>query len=546
LINRFKKLRALIGRAASDPAFLRELAPLAFALVLSPWFYLAFKNYRDAAVYRDITMFNYAAFCIRKGERIYDTVATPDGPLIYWIEALFQSVYGVNDKVQRQLDLDFQAIIGMTIGVLLVPRAPVWKWLRRFVWAIVGAALWLGWVIESDFVSTVQRETYYVALGLLGLAFVYASEDRGVRLARVMLTIGGFLAGLQMFGKHSGIIYAALAVLTALLLRRERMSRFANVAWASAGVLLAVAFTFGYLLVFGSVRGFIFWYVHYDFEAYRFIRLVNASEVMSGSRVDIYAYAGAVLVVGVVGITTRVLPARSLAFALAPALCSAANVAQLHAWHYQLVPAVASTYLFYLYVLGLAWAPTRRGVLQKVSALGVAVVLMPLCMKQIMATPWLNPREKQIANGDIINPRAAGDFIAMHTRSTDRVLYYGGDPVAPFVAQRLPATPYIVRWLVDLTRQAPNPTDLDISHKPTPAQLAHINEMQAKLQNDACSRVINNPPAVMVFENTPGYPIDPLTDYKTFCGGLDELMKAQYFAAATFGDTRIFLRNDRP
>jgi len=248
----------------------------------------------------------------------------------------------------------------------------------------------------------------------------------------------------------------------------------------------------------------------------------------------------------VIGVVTRALPARSLGIAVVPMLSSYANILQLHGWHYQLVPVIASTYLFYLYVFGQSLAPAGRFTrMHQIAAVGVTALLVPLVAKQTMGSPWLHPKEKQLVAGDIVNPHDAGVWLAMHTRSTDRVLYYGGDPVAPFVAQRLPATPYIVRWLVDLTRQVPEPPDLDISHKPTLEQSAHIYVMQAKLENDACKRVLDNPPPAMIFEGTPGYTTDALTDYQNFCRPLADLMKQQYHPGAQFGDTRIFLRNDR-
>ena len=546
VVAKLVELRALVGRALHDRDVLREVAPLAVTVTVAPWLYLALGNYRDGAIFRDVAMFNYAAFCIRKGERMYDTIATPDGPLIYWIEAILQTIAGTSDKLQRRVDIDLQALTGAALALLIVPRAPVWKWLRRFVWAILGATLWLGWVLQGDFPQTLQRETYYVSLGLLGVALVYASAGRSPRLASAMQVLGGFLSGLQMFGKHSGVIYGAVALLTALLSTRKRKPLARNVTWTCAGVLLAIAFTFAYLLLFGSVRGFVFWYYHYDFEAYRFFHTTHVADLMSGWFVERHAYDAAVLAIGCVGIGMRLLPARSLGFALMPMLNGIAAIMQLRGWNYQLVPALASLYLFFLYALGLAWAPSGLvGRLHKFAAIGVGAVVLPLCIRQIMSSPWLLPKEKYLTEPEILNPRAAGDFIAQHTQSTDRVLYYGGNPTAPFVAQRLPATPYIVRWMLDLDGQYTEPTAGDVTHRPTEAQVAHLKEMMSKLQVDACDRIVRSPPAVMVFENTSGYNADPLVELASYCHPLDDMMKSQYFAAATFGETRIFLRNDR-
>ncbi len=535
--------------AANDPTILRELAPLSLVILLSPWLYLALKNYRDAAVFRDVNMFNYGAFCIRKGERMYDTIATPDGPLIYWLTALFQTIADTDAKLQRRLDIDFHATIGALLGLLVTPRAAVRAWLRRIVWALLGAMIWVAWVIEPDFPATLQRESYYVGLGSLAFALVYASEGRRVGVSRAMLLGGGFLAGLDMFGKHTGLLYVGLAVMTAILLQTgegKHRRRF-NIGWVCAGVAASVAMVFGYLLFFGSIRGFVFWYFKYDLEVYRFFNVNNVSDMIGNYRVEIYNWVVGVLVVGIAGIVLKVLPPRSLAFALAPALNAIANVAQLHGWHYQLVPVIATTYLFYLYVLAMAWnPPTRRfGPTRKIAAIGIIAIVVPLFAKQVMSTPWIYPKEKQLVSPDIVDPRDAGDYVAVHTQSTDRVLYYGGNPAVPFYAKRLPATPYMVTWMLNFGQSLPEAKELDVSHKPTEKQKARILELQALVQADACRRVTSNPPAAMVFEVGPGFGGDAVGEWQAFCPPLVSLMQTSYHAAATFGGTRIFLRSDR-
>jgi len=268
--------------------------------------------------------------------------------------------------------------------------------------------------------------------------------------------------------------------------------------------------------------------------------------VMGGYRVDIYNYAVGALVVGIAAITMGVLPRQSLAFAMAPALNSAATIAQLHGWHYQVVPVIASTYLFYLYVLALAWAPPGRfGQIRKIAALGIAALLVPLCARQIMSSPWLYPKEKHLLAAEVVNPRDAGNYLASHTQSTDRVLYYGGNPIAPYVAKRLPATPYIVMWMLNFSQSLPEQPDLDSSHKPTEKQKSRILALQAQVQGDACNRVMSQHPAALVFENGPGFNVDPLVDFTSFCPAFGALVNTEYHLGSAFGDSRVYLRNDR-
>ena len=70
----------------------RELVPLCLPAFLFPWLCVAMRHYLDATSFRDVNLFSYAGYCFRRGERMYSDFITPDGPLIYLIEAAFQKL----------------------------------------------------------------------------------------------------------------------------------------------------------------------------------------------------------------------------------------------------------------------------------------------------------------------------------------------------------------------------------------------------------------------------------------------------------------------
>jgi hypothetical protein len=118
---------------------------------------------------------------------------------------------------------------------------------------------------------------------------------------------------------------------------------------------------------------------------------------------------------------------------------------------------------------------------------------------------------------------------------------------ATVIPKSVPAMPYVVTWMLDFSRSLPDhqDADLDVSHKANEKQKERILALQAQVQSDACERVTRNPAAALVFEHGIGFDADPISYFATFCPQLGVMMNTGYYAAATFGDTRIFLRNDR-
>ncbi len=175
--------RAAAAQALRTPQFWRDLVPLLPAAALVPWLYVAWGNYTQALLFRDPAMFQYAAWCMRKGERIYDTIATPDGPLIYLIHAGLQVFAKASESEFRRADLLFHVIIAFGTGALLAPRGALVRWLAPITWGLLHASLWLAFIFSFDFGASVQREQYYVAERVKAQQFEQPGRSRSSRAA---------------------------------------------------------------------------------------------------------------------------------------------------------------------------------------------------------------------------------------------------------------------------------------------------------------------------------------------------------------------------
>lgn len=536
-------------KGAWDPRVLRELAPLVLVVAMSPWLKMAFANYVRAALFRDADMFTFASWCVLHGDRLYDQVATPDGPLVYLVYgALNLAVRSTSDQAFHVADLVFQLVTGGLMAALLVPADTEHRWLRRITWGLTGGAAWFvatGW----GFTGALQREGYYAALGSLGICLVYASCHYGARTARWLLLGGCFLASWMMFGKHTGIIYAALAVMTALLLPEDPVRRMGwRLRWAGAGVTLAVASALVFVAAVGSLRGFYFWYLRYPFEVYRFFEPVPASDLLSHEdREMFYTPAFTALVGGVAAVATGSLPPRALAFAVGPVLHVAAAVLQRKGWGYQFVPIGGSSCLAFGAALvaawtnpdgGRGWSPVRTA-----AAVALLVILGRSLLEDVQASYWLKEVERHVDDHDVVAPREAAKYLRAHTGPDDRIYYYGNDPVVEFAAQRHPAAPCAIVLMLRYSFALDAKGELS----PTAAQRARIAQMQSDVQADTCRRVLSEKPAAMVFTDhaSPGGN-DGVADVEAFCPGVKPLLEQDYRQGRDADGIHVFLRNDHP
>lgn len=537
--------------AMRSRALWRDLVPLVVVAAFSPWLYLTLKNYTHASLWRDINMFNYAGWCLLHGERIYDTIATPDGPFVYLLHAgMVLFVSGTHDRAFRMLDVAMQGGGAALMGALLVPRETRRVWLRRAVWAAVVSALWMSRAVQEDFYASMQRENYYVLFGSLGMCLVYASAGRSKGLARLMIASGSLLAGWMMFGKHTGVLYVGLVGLVAWLSPRDaEQTRRWRLAWVGAGVLASIITMLGLVALRGSLRGFWEWYFEFPFELYRYWLPVKPEQVLvHGDRAVWLTPSIVVLLAGSTAVAVRALPARSIAFALAPCLHFAAALAQKKGWAYQYAPVPLSTVLFYGLALIAAWVSPGESddwtPLRSAAVVAITAFVALHTVDDLQHAVWLQEGQKHDKDDEVLEAREGAQYLSEHTEAGQRVFYYGNDPSVLFIAQRPPAIPTETVLMLNFDNVLANHSeDTGPPESARPAMLA----LQSRIQSDACRRITTHEPIAMVFtDRAAAAGSDGVRDITTFCPALGPMLEHDYRLARTVKRLRIFERNDHP
>jgi hypothetical protein len=407
----------------------RELMPLVLVAAVYPWLVICIRNCLDAMPGRDPNMFSYAAWCFRHGERMYVDYATPDGPLIIVLQAILQAVCGTTAHALRGGDLVFQAGCGATVGALIVPAAGdrLHNMIRRTTWGIVGGTVWLVELLGLGWDYALQRESYYVGIGLVALTLGYSAARRSPRVAGVVLGAAGFLVGINMFGKHTGVLYVALLLLLAWLVRAS-LARRLRVLATIGGALLGVAVMLALVALTGSVHGFWFWYWHYDIDVYRFVLLVPYDDLLAqADRRPFFASAGFALIGGVAALRLRFVPPAFAAFALGPMIHIGAAIAQRRGWDYHYLPAYTSATVCILGLMGLAWCRVRgerRGDVRDLAGVLVFVFFAVRFQSDAVGAAFLDKTQMHRTSPEENVPYQAADFLSHHTKSTDRVFLF--------------------------------------------------------------------------------------------------------------------------
>jgi hypothetical protein len=209
----------------------------------------------------------------------------------------------------------------------------------------------------------------------------------------------------------------------------------------------------------------------------------------------------------------------------------AAAVAQHKGWVYHYIPAGLSAYFVFGVVLAHAWgpAPDQEGSAMRAAfRLGAAAFVAWLAIGEVVKAPWLNRAEEHLDEQELWQVANAAKALAEHTQPDDRVFYFGDNPNVVYLAQRRPAIPNEVSWLIELQKER--------TVGATPRDLARIDALAAELHTAACERLVANPPAAMVgryFQTAPD-----------FCPAWPQLVKEHYHDMLV-GYIHILLRNDR-
>ena len=519
-------------------------APVVIPMTILPLLIPLMRLELNEPLFGDTYVFQYTGWCIRHGLRIYQDMGMADGPFIHFLHAVMQMVAGLTERGFRMADLALEAVGGITLGLLLTPKADLSRAARvghHATWGALGAAIWLSQYLCNGWEATTERETYYALFGSVGMVLLYVSATwQNDRRAAIGTFIGAFLVCSQVFGKPTGIGYVLLGGLSVLLTdantartRRVRMRMFAMGALACG---VAVLFA---LLMWGSIRGYFFWCFKIPWLGNRFLFGVSWTRLLFSEWDAIRLMALTFLFVGVAAIVTGILPKRALGLALAPALFWFGACLQARGYIYQAIPAVAASYALALAILSGLWQDctrprwaNRRGVLA-----GLAMVFAgQTCIDNYHKSPYRwrgDPAEWKARPHEFAAlEQQVGRYLEEHTQPDDRVFAYSAGEnahVVLFYARRRTASPFFHSFWLDPVGLLPQS-----KIQPGPKDLAALEVMQSEIREVACGAVQENPPAAMAFNLLPQV-------FKV-CPNVEKLIQTHYDEATTIGDYHIYKR----
>jgi hypothetical protein len=521
-----------------SPGLGASVAPLVLPAVLIPWLWLCWRNCTHGLLYRDTTMFLYVAWCVRHGERLYDTVAMPDGPLVCLLHMLLQGLAGSSERAIRVVDILLHAVGAGAIGAILVPPRIQHRAVACVVWALVSASCWWACLFHWAYGETVMRESYYALLTLLGFALLFASGERGPRGSTVALVLGGVFVALPVFGKQTNAVFVLLAFGTlALEPSSPTQSRLRRVGLAAAGLAGCTVLVLGFVAIFGSLRGYWFWSFDYVTTFYRFIDRRTLIDVVKALPKDLVPIALICSVVGALAVTRGLLSARAFAFAGAPALALAGAVLQQKGWDYHYIPAAAMTEMFWVFLGVRTWHGAQHS---KAAGPTLAIALAAWVgvrnLDWLQTSRWMNESDRNADDAELLAARETAGFIASHVDANQRVFYYGQLTEIPLFAHRRPATPYIVPWLAFGGKGAVLKTELL-----TPEQRAGIDVMRASLTGDLCAKLVKEPPAAVATTENWCVDGDCVKEIGGFCPTVPAMLAEKYLPPTAFGPNRVYL-----
>jgi hypothetical protein len=529
-------------RSLLDVRTMRGLAPAILAVAFAPFLPPLIRLELKEPLFSDTLVFQYTGWCIRHGMRLYRDVGMADGPFIHYLHAVIQLFAGITDRGFRKFDLLMQIGCGGAIGALVAPSADprrASRVLQRLAWAAAGAALWLSWYFTLRWQWTTQREVYYSDFGLFGTALLYVSGNYDRRKSAIAVALGAFLVTTQAFGKPTGVMYPAVALLCVLMPNPAGAlplrSRLRLYAVGVGACVLAVVFA---LLVSGSIAGYFLWCIRIPYIGNRFLLRLGFDHLFWTDYWDLYArMAVCAFISGVAAIACGLLPLRALPFALLPPLGFLSACLQGRGYNYHAIPMIASVHVLMVIILSSLWQRAGEGDWADgrglVAALGLSLIgYYGFCNLQDSHFRWKgDEKEYTSPEHELDAQKQAGLYIKEHSGPDDEVFAYNDAAahVILFASERRTASPFMHSYVLDPVRL------LSQSQvQPDAAELARLVQLQTDDRAMACAAIVRNQPAVMVF--------DSLDQAASICPEVRGMIGSDFRLSTTIGGLQIYLR----
>jgi hypothetical protein len=542
-----ERLRAAGSKAAAlarsiEPGVLRSLAPAVVPLALAPFVVAWARCELKEPLFSNTLVFQYTGWCIRHGLRLYRDVGMTDGPFIHYLQASMQLFVGMSDRGFRKADLFLQVAGSAVMGASVAPAAHAKRavrWMDRAVWALLSVTVWLAWYFTFRWENTTEREAFYGLFGSTGLALVYAAGSGTARRAKVCMVAGALLVASQVFGKPTGVMYPAAALLSILLPNAgSALDMRGRLRWFFTGCAACVAAVVLLLLVSGSIAGYFHWCWRIPYVGNRFLFRSNPLLYLYTTywerfaRVVLFSLFG-----GVAAIATGLVPLRGLGIVVLPTIAFVGACLQGRGYDYHLMPAIAAVHLVLVLVVAGAW--TSAGEPWSTGRAAVAAGALVFAGNEAFANlldsayRWNGDDSKWDVTDHTSceTDKEVGAFVRAHTKPDDWVYSYdaGNAHVVLMNAERRTASPYLQAYYLD-------PVGILSQSKvqPTPHELVALKELQRYNREQACTAIMGHRPTAVVFSS-----YDTAID---ICPPVRDLLKTDFELAKSIGSYQIYLR----
>lgn len=555
----------------------------ALVVALPPFAWVREATYRASltTLGRDQGIFQYVAWAILKGDVDYRDVRDVNGPLTHMVHMLFLLLGGRDEHRFRVLDLAVTGVTFAITGACLPGIArgvrgsvrPESHPLERLAWAFAAWVAFSGQLLMYLYWDLAQRESFFdwfllPALGIQLLAHERLRRAAPGRRGAGWLVLAGALSAIPWFGKPTYVVFTAAQVLTVLIDGDLRLRWPKRLGLFVLGCALGASTQLAFLLRYGDLGRFLRISIHDVPAMYRFMMPRTPAEILGlswgGVTTGLAVVSSFVLLALIVD---GQVPRRALAVALTPILGLVSVVAQGKGFPYHFHPVSAGLSLVWLLLV--VWATerfgVRRGFVQRaapfVAAASLAARVISLePQSPHMVSPWILDKgatAEQRAGQDYLvyfrgpdffpwEMREAAAYLREHTSPDDTVQSYSMDPYILFLAERKSATPYIYAY--DLNADgALYGSWMPSGLHPTEAQAAVIRSMRDDHEKDMMAQLEKSPPAAFVFIDKAPLTTwqDSFYDFKMHNPIAGPWVEAHYTETASFGEARVFLRNDR-
>lgn len=554
------------------------LAPLCLLFVGAYTTVDALYGLTFAPLGRDQGIFQYTAWALRHGERLYVDFHEINGPLPHVLHWVYQLLGGEDSRTFRLIDLVVTGTCYAWIGSR-IPRAESARARSiRVAWALGGFIVFASQYVSYGWWHTAQREHYFTLL--LGLAIAAILPDVRSDFAAGAVTapwrrtarwaFAGICIAAPCFGKPTCALYFLLFVAAAFWLRRRARLVEDSVPptnerrlWVAlgAGVAIASVFFLSFIARYGNFGAAWKFVVVETSRFHRYFWILSPAECYgahgNAPRLNI---AFITLLIAGVAAARRKLP-RHAVLALVPLIGGIVTYfAQQKGFPYHLHPVGFGVRLLWLFLVEDGIAKVAKDGPRKTAREALAFAATALVLVLWYASgdsnyaesrnqAWRSTGETEFVHLTHFRSKdfepaylaEAADYVRGVVSPHGRIQMYGFDPYLMFRARRLSASPFIYGF--DLQAKSV----VEEKRTPLPPETrAWIEQLLSDNREELAEKLAANPPEAIVFvDRTPfDYPDDSRADFADCCAKADAFVTARYHADRTFGPVRVWLRND--